>query len=876
MKRALLIGSPYKGLAGSLTDVERVAGLLTPRRFEIRKLVGDDEATRANILGAYRTLINDTADGDVIVVYYSGHGARSLDEEYVPPSGDAPPKRYHHFIVPMDLGESSDSDFRGILSLELSSLLAQLTKRTRNVTVIFDSCHSAGMTRDLRLRPKGLPKEWFIGAHSHFQKFVSGEVPGFPLENVAVEGNPYAVRLMAALPSQMAWEYETSDGTSYGLMTDSLLKAFEEVGDRPVTWDAVTRRVRELVRQQEPGQYPEVEGPSSRFLFDLKEAQLTGVVHVEMTEDGLRLLGGRLHGIEVGDKYVVMPPGFEEVDSAHALARATVTYVSGAWSLLTGESGPGPLKLPAGSVAFPVSREYHRKPVVIKAGTKMQQALADAISKSELIRLPCADALALVEEHDGFVSIKEQDDRDLITALKVTDDTANTVVENLDRLARARRLEALDSGTGRNKLSAEFKLDWGRVVGGVPDPQPLGGALVFVGDRIFVRVRNNSQAVLYVSVFDIGLAGKITLLTGNRAPDGVELQRDGEPFMLGYQEGIGWKGLNPLTWPEDVPKDGRPRPESLVVIVTDHPQNLRSLESPGMAAPKGAEALRSELQRIVDQIATGRTRDASPDNPPPEVRYAVKHINFMVDPTDATVHSEPVMSVRGSKVGKDVGSIVPAGAVPDLGTFLIDERPNLSAVYRHARGPAAPSVVAVQLGEIIVHSNRALFSTDVRVDALVITGGNSAEGVYRADTAKFQGINDGDRLPLDNLLVYHGLVSGFVDLAVWVSRDNDRSLSLADMLKEYLGTAEFKEAALVLAGIAVSAPAAGAIVAGLGAATTVTNIVYKLLSAAVGKSIGLYRTSLLSNEGFGVGRHPLNGTMRAQDFSFWYQVSEVE
>jgi hypothetical protein len=248
----------------------------------------------------------------------------------------------------------------------------------------------------------------------------------------------------------------------------------------------------------------------------------------------------------------------------------------------------------------------------------------------------------------------------------------------------------------------------------------------------------------------------------------------------------------------------------------------------------------------------------------------------MVDPTEATIHGKAAASHRGFEGGDDLGFIAPAAAVPDLNSYLIDERPNLSEVYRHPRGPAAPSAVAVQLGEIVVHSNRSLFSTDVRVDALVITGGENLEGAYRAGTVRFERIKDGDRLPLDNLLVYHGPAKGFVDLAVWVSRDDKRGKALSDMLREQIGSSEFKDAALVLAGLVVAAPTAGTIVAGLGAATVVTNIAYKLLSEAVGKSIGLYRTSLLANEGFGIGRHPKIGAMRAQDFSFWYQVSKVE
>jgi hypothetical protein len=61
---------------------------------------------------------------------------------------------------------------------------------------------------------------------------------------------------------------------------------------------------------------------------------------------------------------------------------------------------------------------------------------------------------------------------------------------------------------------------------------------------------------------------------------------------------------------------------------------------------------------------------------------------------------------------------------------------------------------------------------------------------------------------------------------------------------------------------------AGAVLAAAGACVGLGNTACKLLTAAVGHSIGLYRTSLLACEEFGVGRHPADGLRRAQDFSF--------
>jgi hypothetical protein len=62
----------------------------------------------------------------------------------------------------------------------------------------------------------------------------------------------------------------------------------------------------------------------------------------------------------------------------------------------------------------------------------------------------------------------------------------------------------------------------------------------------------------------------------------------------------------------------------------------------------------------------------------------------------------------------------------------------------------------------------------------------------------------------------------------------------------------------------------------VGAAATICNISSRLLSTALGTSIGLYRTSLLARDGFGVGRHPTSGATRAQDFSFAYEILEAD
>lgn len=887
--KALLIASPVGTLEGPKPDVERVAGILEPRGFDIRRCGVDEPATRDLILTQYRSLIEDATSGDPVLIYYSGHGAHSLDE-VAGPEGQAPKKRYNHFIVPTDLLESSDTDFRGILSIELSSLLAQLTARTNNVTVIFDCCHSGGMSRGAGLQPRGLEKKWFTGSATHLDKIRNGTVPGFPLAGVNDTGNPDAVRLMATLPSQKAWEWGDGAGNSYGLLTEALVTAFEEAEDRPVTWSTISRRVREIVQLKEPGQTPRIEGPGNRYVFDTAEADLTGTIPVRSSDDGPMLEGGRLQGVHQGNEYVVMPSGHEKLDRDQALATATVTHVGGSWALV--RLDPDTAEVPAGALAFPLRQAHARRPVAVQAGAGLSSKFETALAESGLVRQATEDeskkpeeVLAVVEERNGELHVWEQPGLDVINPVAASEDSVEEVVTNLGHLARARQLETLAHGTGPSALNAEYEVEWGRVAAGKPVVLPNEGEVIYEGEKVFVRVRNKSPKNLYVSVLNIGLDGEITLVTSGLTHDGEEIAPNGPPFVLGEDRTGTLKGLGPLRWPKVVPRDGQPRPESLVVVISDSPQNLTALKAKGMAGkPKGDAVGESPLQQMVSQMTTGQTRNFAEVDTVADVGYAVEHIRFFADSDKMAVldvadsaASEGRAATRSAPTA--VG--VPINAVQDTVGFLMDDRPAESAAYRRPRGAAPPDAVSVQLGEIVVHSNKALLSTDIRVDAMVVTGGDNPEACYRAGTVRFPGIKDGDRLPLDNLLVFQGPVKGFVDLQVWVSRDDKNSLDLAELIKDETNSKEFKGAALALAGLAVAAPPAAAIVAGLSGATVVANSAYKILSAAVGKSVGLYRTSLLANQRYGVGedgvgRTPANGMMRAQDFSFWYNVSEFE
>lgn len=849
-KRALLIGSQTAGLSGAESDAEAVADLLQHLGFTTDLCIGKN-ATRQGILGRYERLIADAVEGDTIAIYYSGHGGLAANPNYRPlvAEGISEPQ-YYQFIVPTDMNETSEGDFRGITSLELSVLLAKLTGKTKNVTVVLDCCHAARMSRDPDLTPKALPRPWFAGVASHLDKLGA---EGILTTHVHVESNPDAVRLVAAGPNESAYEYTNATGQPIGMLTESFLIAMKEAQGQKVSWHNIGTRVRRRVLSMTPIQRPEVEGPADRLLFELETVEQTGVLPVMLHGSVAELQGGRLLGISVGDKYAIAPMGVEKPTSENEIATATVTQVAGGSSKLDVEFRPGHTDIPSGANAFPVSTTLPKLAVKIKATGEKEILIRKAIEASQHVRVAAdddpADVLAEVVVAEEKIDLRDRSGLSMLEPKPFSEEAISLTVTNLDKFAQVQTLLELRSGEGPNKLNIPYKIEWGRVVDGKPQPSAESGALLFDGDRVYIRIANHGEGwkdKLYVSVFDVGLSGKVALLTASE-PSGVEILPQRE-YVLGHREYEGLVGLK-LGWPKTgVPRD-TVRTESLIVIVSDAPQDLRALEQKEMRdVPLGM----SSLQKVLGQIMQGAKRDVEPDAHIADVRYSVNHISFLLNPSPAPFQ--------------------------DKGQFLIDDRPEPSFLLLTPRGAAKPpATIAIRLKDLVVHRNRALFGTEVRVDTMVVTGPTEGqEGkFYKVETFPFTGVKNGDRLSFDNLLIYHGPVAHFLDMAIWVSREQKDSLTLAEMFKTELNSDEFKAAATALAGLTVAAPQAALVVGAVGASAILINIGAKLLLQATGKSIGLYRTSHLAHERFGLGLHPTRGLMSVQDFSFRYEIVKV-
>jgi hypothetical protein len=718
-RRALVIGARTGRLAGVGRDVAAMAEALGGWGFTSTTCEGSD-ATRAGILAAYSRFIAETREQDAAVVYYTGHGGRS-----VAPDGGAV-----QFVVPVDFDESAEADFRGITSLELSLLLTRLTAKTKNVTVVLDSCHAAHMSRDpakvVKARPAPVPYE-HIAAHldrlRRDDRWLARWNP---------PGNPDAVRIVACAPEQSAYEYVNAEGIRTGLLTDVLVRTLAEANssDVAVSWATVVDRVRRRVLALLPVQRPEAEGPARRLLFDVAEADPVASLPAAVVAGRVRLSGAALLGVVPGDEFALVP-GESAGPDGRVLGEVAVDRVdlAAAW----GDLRTPVTQLPIGARAHPVRTVAPSMPVRLPCPDPRLAPLARAIGLAPLIRPgePGEDCPARVGTDDEGGLVVHDEFGPLHRSRPAGPDGVRRVVRDLTRVARARALRCLSEVPGE-ALPLPVSIGFGRVEAGRAVPLPTSGAVLHVDQPVYVRVRNESENPVYVSLLDIGVAAGIAFLNPS-SPSGVRLPRGGQ-YTFGGNDLTGALPGVALGWPAELPR-GVPRPETIVVLVTAEPLDCRVLEQDGVrAAPfLTGSALGRSLRSLSGVRDHGR-----------KVEFAVRTIDFELVPTPAPP--------------------------PGTARFEVDERPETST-WLWRPDSAASADVVVCLRDVVAEPG-------VRLDVLVVTGSPGGEPACVAATGHLGASGVGE------LPVYRGPVTGYLAIALWASPGKPGDRSLRELLRE--------------------------------------------------------------------------------------------
>ncbi|KUL81903.1 hypothetical protein ZTR_09534 [Talaromyces verruculosus] len=430
---------------------------------------------------------------------------------------------------------------------------------------------------------------------------------------VSAEGNEHAVRIVAAADSETAWEIMDDQGVSTGVATKALVSVMEEALTTGVSWKYVVLRICEMVNAQFPEQHPQAEGPYDRVVFSQDQKDFAAFPVRE--EDGeVTLQAGRTSLVREGNQYTIMPLGSHEVVFSKIITTATVRQVSGFRSILQLREN---IHLPEeGALAFLSHEALYQWPIALSDELR---SCMDEFAKSPFIRpsdeQESTEEIARICKEEKAICLYNGVSEKCLRIASVSFDDSESVTVALrevwkeaEVLAGSYHLLALKASPGEllhHGLRITFNVD--------KEEQDLpldGSGIVQVGDRAIITLRNNGDAVIYVSVFDINARGKISLLSTSW-PKGIRLEPQ-ENYELGVNKLSNQRRGLKMSWPKGFPADVKgPIPESLICMVTSVPVDLRALELQRRGQKRSDP---SQLEKLAYQLSYGQGRDMDPED----------------------------------------------------------------------------------------------------------------------------------------------------------------------------------------------------------------------------------------------------------------------
>jgi WD40 repeat protein len=171
---------------------------------EINRIeIYDEDATRENIVMAFKTMATRAKPEDVFLFYYAGHG--TLDEEH----------NDEYYLVPTNItklyGDPEQLQKKGVSASELRELLTQI--KSQKQVIFMDACHSGGALKSLNVRAAATDEKAII------QLARSSGV----------------IMLASSGTQQFATEFEE---LRHGVFTYALVEALEgkaDTGDKKIT-----------------------------------------------------------------------------------------------------------------------------------------------------------------------------------------------------------------------------------------------------------------------------------------------------------------------------------------------------------------------------------------------------------------------------------------------------------------------------------------------------------------------------------------------------------------------------------------------------------------------------------------------------------------
>lgn len=315
--------------------------------------------TYENIVAKFKEITAKANPQDRVYIHYSGHGGRAKTiYEDIKGFG-----ALDEALVPTDIGQPNS---RYLRDLEFAKLLEEMVEKELVVTLVLDSCHSGGATRDMETEDLGVRGGGFIDttprptdslvaplqelaqnwetltANSRSITVVNGLLP-----------EPKGYTLIAACrDNELAYEKVFEGTERNGALTYFLLKALREFGTE-FTVEDLYNRISNLVHNHFTRQTPMLIGETDRYFFSGQPVSSTSnaslprsvpvtrtihtvpVMQVDINKNQVQLQIGEASGIKEGSEFDIFKfrtRDFDNIENRLATVKVVELGASDCWA----------------------------------------------------------------------------------------------------------------------------------------------------------------------------------------------------------------------------------------------------------------------------------------------------------------------------------------------------------------------------------------------------------------------------------------------------------------------------------------------------------------------------------------------------------------
>lgn len=357
-------GNYYKNLRGCVQDINHVETYLkdtfnlTPDQIIKLTATASDNPdqpqeppellpTYENIIAKFKELTAKAQPQDRVYIHYSGHGgrAKTIFESLKGSMG------LDEALVPTDIGQPNSRYFR---DLEFAKLLEEMVAKDLVVTLVLDSCHSGGATKDIETDDSNVRRGDFIDM---MERPTDSLVA--PLQELArnwqastensrnitvVNGllpEPKGYTLIAACQDQEFAYEKVFEGTERnGALTYYLLKALREYGTE-IPVEHLFNQISNLVHNDFERQTPMLIGETYRTFLggqSVVASRNAPVMKVDITKNRVQLQMGEASGLKKGAEFDIFRFGtrnFEDSEQRIATVKVVELGASDCWVEVT-------------------------------------------------------------------------------------------------------------------------------------------------------------------------------------------------------------------------------------------------------------------------------------------------------------------------------------------------------------------------------------------------------------------------------------------------------------------------------------------------------------------------------------------------------------